>query len=103
MTILDSPSRGKRDWSNTWFAIVPATATINKKLSNGAVRCLGVMASFSNKIDQDPRNITRVCATPQATLANKLDVPVGALLVWNNMTLKKRIYPGDRLKVGTKP
>ena len=36
-------------------------------------------------------------------IANKLDVPVGALLVWNNMTLKKRIYPGDRLKVGTKP
>ncbi len=36
-------------------------------------------------------------------IANKLDVPLGALLVWNNMTLKKQIYPGDRLKAGTRP
>ena len=36
-------------------------------------------------------------------IANKLDVPVGALLVWNNMRLNNHIYPGDRLKVGTRP
>jgi len=34
-------------------------------------------------------------------IANKLDVSVGALLAWNNISLKKRIYPGDRLKYKT--
>ncbi len=36
-------------------------------------------------------------------IAKKLGVPVRTLLAWNKISPKKQIYPGDRLKLGTKP
>ncbi len=33
------------------------------------------------------------------TIANKFDVPLAALLIWNRINVKKTLYPGDRLVI----
>lgn len=33
------------------------------------------------------------------TIANKFDVPLAALLIWNRISVKKTLYPGDRLVI----
>ena len=74
------PHRGEPGWQGKWFGIVPGKAFQDKRLTDGAVRCLGLMAAMGRaNYDKGPE---RVCSTAQTTIARKMGKPRQSVNRW---------------------
>lgn len=74
-----------------WLLVPPGAAT-------------GFQARFKNLVDQwIAENRERIYVVRQgdnlSTIAERFNVPLQALIIWNRLENKKHIYPGDRLVI----
>jgi hypothetical protein len=72
--------RGDPGWQGTWFGIVPGRATIDPRVTDGAVRCLQLMACWGRQ-DKKGRP-ERIFAIAQTTLARRLHRPRQTVNRW---------------------
>jgi hypothetical protein len=78
--------RGDVGWEGVWFGIVPGKAAIDPRLTNGAVRCLLLMASWGR---QDTKGRPeRKFSIAQTTLANRLGRPRQTVNRWIKLLCK---------------
>jgi len=88
------PLRGEPGWQGKWFGIVPGKAFEDKRLTDGAVRCLGLMAAMGRpNYDKGPE---RICSTAQTTIARKMGKPRQSVNRW----VKKLKDSGYLEKIG---
>ena len=93
-SVADPPRSAEPGWKNRYFAIVPANAFRDERLTNGEVRCLGLIASLGHS--NYTKGPERICSIAQTTMARILKKPRQTINRW----IKKLVECGYIEKIG---
>ena len=78
--------RGDPGWEGVWFGIVPGKAATDKRITDGASRCLQLMASWGR---QDTKGRPeRIFAIAQTTIADRMGRPRQTVNRWIKLLRK---------------
>ena len=72
--------RGDIGWVGAWFGIVPGRAAVDIRITDGAVRCLTLMASWGRQDKKDRPE--RIFSIAQTTLAARRQRPRQTVCRW---------------------